>query len=72
MNPVKDRWIRWATTGCVALLALIAGTVLLFPAAGKGPGCGESGDQFPDPGGELPIWLDSPSIWSSRMRASSA
>jgi hypothetical protein len=22
-----DRWIRWTTTGCVALLALIAGTV---------------------------------------------
>ena len=27
MNPVADRWIRWTTTGCVALLALIAGTV---------------------------------------------
>jgi hypothetical protein len=23
----SDRWIRWTTTGCVALLALIAGTV---------------------------------------------
>jgi hypothetical protein len=22
-----DRWIRWTTTGCMALLALIAGTV---------------------------------------------
>jgi hypothetical protein len=25
--PCGDRWIRWTTTGCVALLALIAGTV---------------------------------------------
>jgi len=24
-----DRWIRWTTIGCVALLALIAGTVYL-------------------------------------------
>ena len=24
---MADRWIRWTTTGCVALLALIAGTV---------------------------------------------
>jgi hypothetical protein len=23
----SDRWIRWTTTGCVGLLALIAGTV---------------------------------------------
>jgi hypothetical protein len=23
----SDRWIRWTTTGCVALLALIAATV---------------------------------------------
>jgi Protein of unknown function (DUF2637) len=27
MNRQADRWIRWTTTGCVALLALIAGTV---------------------------------------------
>jgi hypothetical protein len=27
MNGQADRWIRWTTTGCVALLALIAGTV---------------------------------------------
>jgi hypothetical protein len=27
MNRPVDRWIRWTTTGCVALLALIAGTV---------------------------------------------
>ena len=27
MRGQPDRWIRWTTTGCVALLALIAGTV---------------------------------------------
>jgi hypothetical protein len=27
MSAAPDRWIRWTTTGCVALLALIAGTV---------------------------------------------
>lgn len=27
MNASADRWIRWTTIGCVALLALIAGTV---------------------------------------------
>ena len=27
MTGQADRWIRWTTTGCVALLALIAGTV---------------------------------------------
>jgi len=27
MNGGADRWIRWTTTGCVVLLALIAGTV---------------------------------------------
>jgi Protein of unknown function (DUF2637) len=27
VNGGSDRWIRWTTTGCVALLALIAGTV---------------------------------------------
>lgn len=27
MNAGADRWIRWITIGCVALLALIAGTV---------------------------------------------
>ena len=27
MTGRADRWIRWATTGWVALLALIAGTV---------------------------------------------
>ena len=27
MSAGTDRWIRWTTTGCVALLALIAGTV---------------------------------------------
>jgi Protein of unknown function (DUF2637) len=27
MNRPADQWIRWTTTGCVALLALIAGTV---------------------------------------------
>jgi Protein of unknown function (DUF2637) len=27
MSPAADRWIRWTTTGCVGLLALIAGTV---------------------------------------------
>ena len=27
MSRHADRWIRWTTTGCVALLALIAGTV---------------------------------------------
>jgi hypothetical protein len=27
VNRSADRWIRWTTTGCVALLALIAGTV---------------------------------------------
>ena len=27
MSAGADRWIRWTTTGCVALLALIAGTV---------------------------------------------
>ena len=26
MSGGMDRWIRWTTTGCVALLALIAGT----------------------------------------------
>lgn len=27
MTERGDRWIRWTTTDCVALLALIAGTV---------------------------------------------
>ena len=27
MSGPTDNWIRWTTTGCVALLALIAGTV---------------------------------------------
>jgi Protein of unknown function (DUF2637) len=27
VSAAPDRWIRWTTTGCVALLALIAGTV---------------------------------------------
>src|SRR5262249_10750678 len=27
MTAGADRWIRWTTTGCVALLAVIAGTV---------------------------------------------
>jgi hypothetical protein len=27
MSAAPDRWIRWTTTGCVALLALISGTV---------------------------------------------
>lgn len=27
MNARADRWIRWITIGCVAMLALIAGTV---------------------------------------------
>ncbi|MGH3406793.1 MAG: DUF2637 domain-containing protein [Streptosporangiaceae bacterium] len=27
MSPSADRWIRWTTTGCVAMLALIAATV---------------------------------------------
>jgi hypothetical protein len=27
MNAGADRWMRWTTTGCVVLLALIAGTV---------------------------------------------
>ena len=27
MRPGVDRWIGWTTTGCVGLLALIAGTV---------------------------------------------
>ncbi len=27
MNRPEDRWIRWTTTGCVGLLALIAGIV---------------------------------------------
>ena len=27
MTAGADRWIRWTTVGCVALLALIAGTV---------------------------------------------
>ena len=27
MSAGADRWIRWTTIGCVALLALIAGTV---------------------------------------------
>ena len=27
MSGRADRWIRWTTTGCVGLLALIAGTV---------------------------------------------
>jgi hypothetical protein len=27
MNRPTDRWIGWTTTGCVGLLALIAGTV---------------------------------------------
>jgi hypothetical protein len=27
MTGQPARWIRWTTTGCVALLALIAGTV---------------------------------------------
>lgn len=27
MNTGADRWIRWTTIGCVAMLALIAGTV---------------------------------------------
>ena len=27
MTADPDRWIRWTTIGCVALLALIAGTV---------------------------------------------
>jgi hypothetical protein len=25
MSQPADRWMRWTTTGCVALLALIAG-----------------------------------------------
>jgi hypothetical protein len=27
MTGGADRWVRWTTTGCVGLLALIAGTV---------------------------------------------
>src|ERR1039457_1517898 len=27
MNAGADRWMRWTTTGCVVLLAVIAGTV---------------------------------------------
>src|SRR5215467_8568669 len=27
MSGPADRWIKWTTTGCVALLALIAGTI---------------------------------------------
>jgi hypothetical protein len=27
MNRPTDRWIRWTTTSCAALLALITGTV---------------------------------------------
>ena len=27
MSSQSDRWIRWTTTGCVALLAMNAGTV---------------------------------------------
>lgn len=27
MSGRADKWIRWTTTGCAALLALIAGTV---------------------------------------------
>ncbi len=27
MSTRADRWIRWTTTGCVTLLALIAATV---------------------------------------------
>src|SRR5947209_2188726 len=27
MNRPGDQWIRWTTTGCVGVLALIAGTV---------------------------------------------
>lgn len=27
MSGRADRWIRWGTTGCVTLLALIAATV---------------------------------------------
>jgi len=27
MTRPADRWIQWTTTGCVGLLALIAGTV---------------------------------------------
>ena len=27
MTAGADRWIRWTTVGCVAMLALIAGTV---------------------------------------------
>lgn len=27
MSAGAERWIRWTTTGCVVLLALIAGTV---------------------------------------------
>jgi len=27
VNGGADRWIRWTTTGCVGLLALIAATV---------------------------------------------
>ena len=30
MSGEADGWIRWTTTACVALLALIAGSVLAF------------------------------------------
>jgi hypothetical protein len=30
MTAGADRWIRWTTIGCIALLALIAGTVSYF------------------------------------------
>lgn len=40
MTGHLDRWIRWTTTGCAGLLALIAGTVSylqmhLLPVAGS-------------------------------------
>jgi hypothetical protein len=34
VNGRTDRWIRWTTTSCVALLALIAGTVSYHARAG--------------------------------------
>ena len=46
MSAGADRWIRWTTTGCVGLLALIAGTVSYLyrhPAGGVARAAGVGG-----------------------------
>ena len=70
-----DRWIRWTTTGCVALLALIAGTVSYLhmhtlvevarsARVGRGPDATVGGrddrGRVHHPAGRLALW------WSGR------